>query len=376
MVSVAPYSWKRGGIVSIFPDVSYRTGSGVKIVVLDSGLDSKSKVAKKMSFESGIGFYENDLGQVVQYNGAIDDIGHGTAIASLISLEVPNAQIIPIKIIDKKHNNSIDTMLEALRYVRDHVKCDLINISVGVTCSDKIDELYSLCKSIVNKGIYIVSAFDNSNLDTYPAAFDCVFGVEGDDTIPTLDGYYYDKALNNIKLKNAQKRIEWLDNNMETVYGNSFLAPHVTAALSKLVQFYNVAFTVIKNKLVDSCQKVIKVQRELSTKTLFKIQKAVVFPFNKEVHSLARYKDLLQFDINDFYDVKYTGNVGKTLRELQGIDNQYGQKRIKSIDTLDWEDDFDTIILGHVSQLSNLVGENYTSYIINNCIKYNKKLVV
>ena len=60
----------------------------------------------------------------------------------------------------------------------------------------------------------------------------------------------------------------------------------------------------------------------------FEIKKAIVFPFNKEMHSLARFSDLLNFEILDFYDTKFSGNMGKGIRELQEIDSEIGRAHV------------------------------------------------
>lgn len=44
---------------------------------------------------------------------------------------------------------------------------------------------------------------------------------------------------------------------------------------------------------------------------IFKIKKAALFPFNKEMHSILRFEDKLDFEITDVYDTKYSLRVGK-----------------------------------------------------------------
>ena len=76
-------------------------------------------------------------------------------------------------------------------------------------------------------------------------------------------------------------------------------------------------------------------------------------PFGKEMHSLLRFHDMLSFRIAKIYDVKYTATIGASVRHLMK-DTRIPDIIIENIERVDWED-FDTIILGHMGQLAQLV---------------------
>lgn len=46
-------------------------------------------------------------------------------------------------------------------------------------------------------------------------------------------------------------------------------------------------------------------------------KKAIVFPFNKEMHSVVRYREELSFEIVGIYDSKYTLKVGKRICDIE-----------------------------------------------------------
>lgn len=102
------------------------------------------------------------------------------------------------------------------------------------------------------------------------------------------------------------------------------------------------------------------------------LQKVIAFPFNKEIHSLARYKKKTNFQIRGFYDIKYIGNVGRKAGEIVGCSDD---TIIKNYTDIDWDDDFDTVILGHQKELSNLVNIDFMSYFIEHAIQYKKQIV-
>lgn len=103
-----------------------------------------------------------------------------------------------------------------------------------------------------------------------------------------------------------------------------------------------------------------------------KIKKAIVFPWNKEIHSLARYHDLLPFEIVGYYDVKYNLNIGREVGKLIGTEDSIGI--IRNIDNLNWRDSFDTVICGHCMELSSYCKRDFLKEIKDNCQLYDKRL--
>ena len=81
---------------------------------------------------------------------------------------------------------------------------------------------------------------------------------------------------------------------------------------------------------------------------LFTIQRAALFPFNKEMHSLVRYTDLLNFTITDIYASKYSMMVGSSTTKIMNDPNVLNHC-IKNVDQIDWSQ-FDTLILGHMDE--------------------------
>lgn len=163
----------------------------------------------------------------------------------------------------------------------------------------------------------------------------------------------------------------WLDGKRETVSGNSFLAPQFTAWIAQMLLKERLSFKEIKKKLDEMSYDVEECVSYSKQEIGFEINKAIVFPFNKEMHSIARYQDLLCCKIVGYYDVKYSGKIGKMIKELQNIELDVC---IKDIMNLDWTEEFDTVILGHTTLLSEAIGIDLETYIIDKCNKHNKNI--
>lgn len=155
--------------------------------------------------------------------------------------------------------------------------------------------------------------------------------------------------------------------------GNSFACAHVTV---QTALFMNEGAKTLRDILDKFKEKsIITYSDSYITNdkiSLFNITKAVLFPFNKEMHSLIRFKDLLSFDIVDVYDSKYSFNVGSNTAHI--MKSNVESYKIKSINSIDWNT-FDTIILGHLDKLSSLINKNnYIQEIVDAAVEHNKQI--
>ena len=342
-----------------------------RVVVLDSGLDGTCKLSYQMGFKGGIGFFENDNKVFTRY-GEYDDVGHGTAVASLIKMLYKGVDIIPVKIIANGYVETTFTLIESLKYIYENVECDVINISAGIVSCSNISELNDWCEKLLQRGTIIVAAYDNLGAVSYPAELECVIGISGDRKLEKGITYKKIEGTNNYYGRIKERILPWLNNTKQTVSGASFLAPEFTAKIAALMDGGIRNFDDIIEALDKESMGSIKMMNGIDQRLTISINKAIIFPFNKEMHSLARFRDLLVFDIYGIYDTKYSGNVGKSMAELQGIEDY--EIFVKDINEVDWEDDFDTVILGHTSTISKAVGKDYEKDIIDKCIKYGKQL--
>lgn len=81
---------------------------------------------------------------------------------------------------------------------------------------------------------------------------------------------------------------------------------------------------------------------------------------------MVRFSNDLSYEIIGVFDEKLSGKVGQEC---------FGYK-VKSFDDIDWEDDFDTIILSCSDQLTSMSGKNYKKEILSKAKKYNKYIYI
>jgi uncharacterized NAD-dependent epimerase/dehydratase family protein len=262
-------------------------------------------------------------------------------------------------------------------YIYENVECDILNLSFGLNICENYRKLYDICNQLSQKGVIIVSSFDNKGSISYPAEFDTVIGVTNGTTCLTGNDFQYIHSdIINLCAKGGIQRVAWTYPEYLVTNGNSFACAHISAYVAKLMTIG------IKSRL-----EILKAFKELSPVKLslkeactreeyklFDINNAAIFPFNKEMHSLIRFSDLLPFKIVDVYDTKYSGNVGASVKHILNDNSISDDYTIKNINKIEW-DSFDTIIIGHIDELSSIISNlNLRKQLIEKAIENNKNI--
>lgn len=348
-------------------------GKGIKIVVLDSGVDPHHPRMQDYSFTEGVSIIADDADYRVAED-FIDRIGHGTAVTSIIKRLVPEAEIYVVRIFQDWLEVKTESLVCALEHVLKEVDCQILHLSLGITHGGEVSQIRELCQQLTDRGTILVSAFDNEGAISYPAAFPNVIGV---DTAPNCKGDYdyefVDSQVVNIRAKGSYQRLPWVQQPYIFLGGASFAAPYVTAYVAKLIEAGVTEQGPILAALRQEASKVYEDTQPASSKPLFKIERAVMFPFNKEMHSIARYQDLLTFELQGVYDTKYSGQIGLPVSKiLRGtVENDH---IVQNFDNLDWEGDFDAVVLGHVDLISETMGTDLLAQVIELCIEHRKNI--
>ncbi len=336
----------------------------VKIAIIDSGVEEEHEKLKEYKFK-GINIEFDDKYFVNQ--DIKDTVGHGTAITYQIKKLIPNSEIYIIKLFDSYKETTTEDLIFALNYIYENLDIDIIHISNGVTETTQKIELEEICNRLIEKGIIIVAAFDNNGAISYPAAYKSVIGVDWNiDCINPTDYFMVKNSSVNFLAIGREQRLPWINNSYKNVSGSSFAAPYITAKISNLINKKIKSKSEIMDILEHSAISVLKVKEEALSK-IGEINNAIIFPFNKEIHSIIRFKDMLKFDISGIYDYRLTCNIGSQI-----IDNK--KFLVQDLRKINWNDKFDTFILGHTRILSNLAKEDFIIYILKKCIEYKKNL--
>ena len=147
------------------PDASFTTGKGVKVGLIDTGVDY---LHEALGGGFGPGFKVAGGYDFVNNNpNPLDDNGHGTHVAGIIagnsaSLKsmAPDAELFAYKVLDATGNGNTSTVITGIEQaMADSV--DIINLSLGTSDGDPDDILSQAVDRAVDAGIVVVVAAGN-----------------------------------------------------------------------------------------------------------------------------------------------------------------------------------------------------------------------
>ncbi len=300
------------------------TGHGVKVAIVDSGLvPNHPKIGP---IAGGVALTIGPDGAIRQSADHADCAGHGTACAGIIRRKASEADLYSVRIFDELLQADNRLLVKAIEWALDQ-GIDIINLSLGTTEVTQRDALARICQQAADQGVLMVAADHEEGRESYPAHLPQVIGV-GAGLLQGLCDYYYRQgaAIECVAWGDLQ-RLCWLEPPEVMLRGTSFAAPHITGLLTLIRQTHpKVGLAQVREILRTHAQP--EAARTTVPKTtslshaddsFAHIQKAALYPYNKEMHSLVRGRDLLGFEIVGVGDLVGKGLVGQDAGEAIGL---------------------------------------------------------
>lgn len=336
-------------------------GKRIKVAIIDSGYENETYDGVYMSLANENFVFDKNV---------TDQLGHGTIVTNIIKDNTKNIDFFIVKLFNDEEEISEELLNSALEYLEKNIKPDIINMSIGLTFCDDIKTLFSNCQKLKDSGSILVAAFDNNGAMSYPAAFDNVIGVDSDiSCISIKEHYYLENSSINIKTMGSMMRLKGRKGRMINVQGSSFATPYITVKIIRYMQEEGRrSFESILNMLKKEAAKVIVAPSNNEVELPFKINRAITFPYNKEIETLLMNDSSIKFDVCGIYDIKHMKNVGRNIYfKGKEID-------IESYKKINWDDKFDTLILGHTKEIERFISDKIIRDVINNA-KVHKKTI-
>lgn len=332
----------------------------VSIAILDSGVNTKhekftNRVIKGKTLQIDSAKKVNVIDEFE------DEIGHGTAIYDIISSVAMNAEITNYKILSDRLTVKIEDFIEILRFF---ITChyDIINISISI--NEYNEDMKKVCDTLTEKGTIIVSSFDNLGAASYPAAFDSVIGVDVSEDAIRVEKYeFVEGSIVNLRGRGGPFRIAWKNPPYILVKGSSYTCAYMSAYISNAMgENRNEISKIMKERSYKQYKYAVK-NVQIPT---HRINDAILFPFNKEMHALARFSNYLDFNIKGICDYRYSGLIGASVNSLLGITNT--RFIIEDIQKVDFGT-VDTLILGHMAKYLKAVDKSILESIVRRAIE-------
>jgi subtilisin family serine protease len=226
-------------------DMNY-TGLGIKVAVLDTGIDYNNS-----AFEDRVVLSKAFTGE----NHTIDNIGHGTHVAGIIASNgeykgvAPNALLLNAKVLSDEGYGSTSTIIEGIKWAVEN-NADIISLSLGRK-SENIDApLFEVLEYAINKGVVVVVASGNCgscgscngfNGVTNPGNFEEVITVGAINDYNEIACFssgsnYTNYTKPNIVAPGVDIMSTHLNNNFKSLSGTSMATPHVAGVVALLLE--------------------------------------------------------------------------------------------------------------------------------------------
>ncbi len=340
----------------------------IRVAVIDTNVDLSHPVLQGAKITI-------DYANGIIANSEAKSKGHGTAVCSIIYRANPMVDITVYPIFSDLETVEAEMIITLLDYINRNEQYNMINMSIGTTICEDRDAFEMICHQLALKGTILVAAYDNAGIMSYPACFSDVIGVDiSPNIVKAKEFEVVENSLINIRGCCKQQRLPWDNPRYVFASGTSFVVPYI---VGQLVDIMLAGEINSKQEAMCELKKRASNVREFSeTKPYHKmpqINKAIVFPFNKEIHSMVKYCDMLNFELLDVYDVKHFMRVGKTVSSVlkQSLDKDF---IIKNIEHIKWDDDFDTVIIGHISEMVKSMGASVFANVIDQACRNKKKI--
>jgi len=209
------------------------TGAGVRIAILDSGVEATHPAVAGRLVESVAVEIIDDEAQVVPDPG-VDLFGHATACAGIVVGLAPEIEIVSVRVLGADLRGKGVAFLAGLEWAVEQ-GVQVMNLSL----SSKSERLFPFFHQLVDQAYFhhvsLVSAVNNVPGLSYPSTFSSVFSVAAH-AIPDPETFFYNPAPPvEWGAWGVDVPIAWKDGGTTVATGNSFAAPHMAGLVARIL---------------------------------------------------------------------------------------------------------------------------------------------
>ncbi len=231
---------------------NYSTGDGVKIAVIDTGVDyNHPEVSSNFENTKGYDFVRNN-------DKPMDRNGHGTHVAGICAGSnygvAPECSIYAVRVLDENGSGSESNVIAGIEWALKN-KMDIANLSLGSPVASSAFE--DICYLAWKQGLVIVAAAGNNGGEfaMYPAAFgEPVVAVAAVDRYNEHADFSNIFITNDVSAPGVRITSSYLNGSYATLDGTSMATPHVSGSVALALPFlgnYDI-FDVLEN----SCENI------------------------------------------------------------------------------------------------------------------------
>jgi subtilisin len=209
------------------------TGAGVKVAIVDSGVEGGHPAVAGRLVESVAAIVEGDEVKVVPDDGG-DLYGHGTACAGIIVGLAPEVEIVSVRVLGADLRGKGAAFLAGLEWAVER-GVQVMNLSLSSRSESLFPHFHEVVDQAYFRHICLVSAVNNVPGLSYPSTFSSVFSVAAHAVADREVLYYNPAPPVEWGAWGVDVPIAWKDGGRSVATGNSFAAPHVAGFVARVL---------------------------------------------------------------------------------------------------------------------------------------------
>jgi subtilisin len=230
-VTVEPVDW----IDIVTRDWAWGDGSGegVKVAIVDSGVDATHPDVGPV--QGYVAISADDDGQLVyDTEPHADSVGHATACASVIRSLAPACELYSVKVLGTGNVGSGPVFAAGLRWAL-HNGMNVCNLSLGTTKREFFGLFHELTDRAYFSNVALITAANNLPFPSFPSLYSSVISVASHGVQDPYTFYYNPNPPVEFGALGIDVRVAWKNHTYITATGNSYAAPHITGLVAKIL---------------------------------------------------------------------------------------------------------------------------------------------
>ncbi|MGQ9734311.1 MAG: S8 family peptidase [Candidatus Bipolaricaulia bacterium] len=247
--------------IRIRPDSQGYEGEGVRVALLDSGLDPDHPDLRA-NYRGGYDFVNGDP-------EPWDDNGHGTEVAGVLAAAedgsglvgvAPRAELYAVKVLGGNAHGAISDVVKGLEWAVQH-GMDVVNMSLGTPEDSRA--LREAVRAAFEAGLVLVAPAGNeSGAVLFPAAYPEVIAVSATTKADRLAPFSNFGPEVDLVAPGEEIPTTYLKGRYSLVSGTSFAAPHVAGTAALLISSGVRDNREVRARLEQSAEELVGLSRE------------------------------------------------------------------------------------------------------------------
>jgi len=202
------------------------TGEGVRVCILDSGVDASHPMVGSLERAVKVTAVDESTAEVEE-DAEGDVFGHGTACAGIVRSLAPDCAIASVRVLGPANRGSGGIMLAGLRWAIEQ-GYDVVNMSLSTTRRQLAALLHDAADDAYFQRSALVASAHNLGVESYPWRFSSVISVGSHDRPDPLAFFYNPTPPVEFYARGADLEVAWLDGKTIRTLGNSFATAHLS----------------------------------------------------------------------------------------------------------------------------------------------------